>query len=157
MEKLKRSLTEGRQAATQILLIPEVVDLSLSDKVRLLEAADSLKSLGLVVEEFGSTAVIVREIPALLGDKVNVQEMIHNLAEEMAEWGKEYSLTEKLHLICATIACHGSVRAGRRLNVEEMNHLLREMEHTERSGQCNHGRPTYVELKLAQIAKLFER
>ena len=157
MEKLKRSLTEGRQAATQILLIPEVVDLSLSDKVRLLEAADSLKSLGLVVEEFGSTAVIVREIPALLGDKVNVQEMIHNLAEEMAEWGKEYSLSEKLHLICATIACHGSVRAGRRLNVEEMNHLLREMEHTERSGQCNHGRPTYVELKLAQIAKLFER
>ena len=157
MEKLKRSLTEGRQAATQILLIPEVVDLSLSDKVRLLEAADSLKTLGLVVEEFGSTAVIVREIPALLGDKANVQELIHNLAEEMAEWGKEYSLTEKLHLICATIACHGSVRAGRRLNVEEMNHLLREMEHTERSGQCNHGRPTYVELKLAQISKLFER
>ena len=157
MEKLKRSLTEGRQAATQILLIPEVVDLSLSDKVRLLEAADSLKTLGLVVEEFGSTAVIVREIPALLGDKANVQELIHNLAEEMAEWGKEYSLTEKLHLICATIACHGSVRAGRRLNVEEMNHLLREMEHTERSGQCDHGRPTYVELKLAQISKLFER
>ena len=157
MEKLKRSLTEGRQAATQILLIPEVVDLSLSDKVRLLEAAEGLKTLGLVVEEFGSTAVIVREIPALLGDKVNVQELIHNLAEEMAEWGKEYSLTEKLHLICATIACHGSVRAGRRLNIEEMNHLLREMEHTERSGQCNHGRPTYVELKLAQISKLFER
>lgn len=157
MEKLKRSLTEGRQAATQILLIPEVVDLSLSDKVRLLEAADSLKTLGLVLEEFGATAVIVREIPALLGDKANVQELIHNLAEEMAEWGKEYSLTEKLHLICATIACHGSVRAGRRLNVEEMNHLLREMEHTERSGQCNHGRPTYVELKLAQISKLFER
>ena len=157
MEKLKRSLTEGRQAATQILLIPEVVDLPLSDKVRLLEAADSLKTLGLVLEEFGATAVIVREIPALLGDKANVQELIHNLAEEMAEWGKEYSLTEKLHLICATIACHGSVRAGRRLNVEEMNHLLREMEHTERSGQCNHGRPTYVELKLAQISKLFER
>ena len=157
MEKLKRSLTEGRQAATQILLIPEVVDLSLSDKIRLLEAADSLKTLGLVLEEFGATAVIVREIPALLGDKANVQELIHNLAEEMAEWGKEYSLTEKLHLICATIACHGSVRAGRRLNVEEMNHLLREMEHTERSGQCNHGRPTYVELKLAQISKLFER
>lgn len=157
MEKLKQVLTEGRQAATQILLIPEVVDLSLSDKVRLLEAAEELKKLGLVVEEFGATAVIVREIPALLGDKANVQKLVHDLAEEMAEWGKEYSLSEKLHLICATIACHGSVRAGRRLNIDEMNHLLREMEHTERSGQCNHGRPTYVELKIKQIEKLFDR
>ena len=156
MEKLKQSLMNEAQVATQILLIPEIVDLSLSDKTRLLEAADELKKLGLVIEEFGSTAVIVREIPALLKN-ADVKKMIADLAEEMAEWGKEYSLTQKLHLACATIACHGSVRAGRRLNIDEMNHLLREMEHTEHSGQCNHGRPTYVELKLKNIEKLFER
>ncbi len=156
MEKLKQSLMNDAHIATQILLIPEIVDLSLSDKTRILEAAEELKKLGLVVEEFGTTAVIVREIPALLKN-ADVKKMIADLAEEMAEWGKEYSLTQKLHLACATIACHGSVRAGRRLNLDEMNHLLREMEHTEHSGQCNHGRPTYVELKLKNIEKLFER
>lgn len=156
MEKLKQSLMNEEHIATQILLIPEIVDLSLSDKTRILEAAEELKELGLVVEEFGSTAVIVREIPALLKN-ADVKKMIADLAEEMAEWGKEYSLTQKMHLACATIACHGSVRAGRRLNIDEMNHLLREMEHTEHSGQCNHGRPTYVELKLKNIEKLFER
>ncbi len=156
MEKLKQSLMNEAHVATQILLIPEIVDLSLSDKTRVLEAAEELKKLGLVIEEFGTTAVIVREIPALLKN-ADVKKMIADLAEEMAEWGKEYSLTQKLHLACATIACHGSVRAGRRLNIDEMNHLLREMEHTEHSGQCNHGRPTYVELKLKNIEKLFER
>ena len=156
MEKLKKSLMNEQHVATQMLLIPEVVDLPAGDKLRILEAAENLKQLGLVVEEFGSTAVIVREIPALLGD-IDVKALVHNLAEEMAEWGKEYSLSKKLHLICATMACHGSVRAGRRLNIEEMNHLLREMERTEHSGQCNHGRPTYVELKLKNIEKLFER
>ena len=156
MEKLKQSLMNDAHIATQILLIPEIVDLSLSDKTRILEAAEELKKLGLVLEEFGTTAVIVREIPALLKN-ADVKKMIADLAEEMAEWGKEYSLTQKLHLACATIACHGSVRAGRRLNIDEMNHLLREMEHTEHSGQCNHGRPTYVELKLKNIEKLFER
>ena len=92
-----------------------------------------------------------------MAEYADVKKMIADLAEEMAEWGKEYSLTQKMHLACATIACHGSVRAGRRLNIDEMNHLLREMEHTEHSGQCNHGRPTYVELKLKNIEKLFER
>ncbi len=156
MEKLKQSLMNEAHVATQILLIPEIVDLSMSDKTRVLEAAEELKKLGLVIEEFGTTAVIVREIPALLKN-ADVKKMIADLAEEMAEWGKEYSLTQKMHLACATIACHGSVRAGRRLNIDEMNHLLREMEHTEHSGQCNHGRPTYVELKLKNIEKLFER
>ena len=156
MEKLKQSLMNEAHVATQILLIPEIVDLSLSDKTRVLEAAEELKKLGLVIEEFGTTAVIVREIPALLKN-ADVKKMLADLAEEMAEWGKEYSLTQKMHLACATIACHGSVRAGRRLNIDEMNHLLREMEHTEHSGQCNHGRPTYVELKLKNIEKLFER
>ena len=156
MEKLKQSLMNNQQVATQILLIPEIVDLSLSDKTRILENAEGLKQLGLVVEEFGSTAVIVREVPALLKD-CDVKKLIVDLVEEMAEWGKEFTLTQKMHLACATIACHGSVRAGRKLSIDEMNHLLREMEHTERSGQCNHGRPTYVELKIKNIEKLFER
>ena len=120
------------------------------------KAAEELQKLGLSVEEFGSTAVIVREIPALLGD-CDIKALIRDLAGEMAEWGKGFSLTDKLHTICATIACHGSVRAGRRLNIDEMNRLLRDMERTEHSGQCNHGRPTYVELKLKDIEKLFER
>ncbi len=156
MEKLKASLLSENKLATQILLIPEIVDLSMSEKTRLLEAADELQRLGLSVEEFGSTAVIVREVPALLGD-CDIKALIWDLAGEMAEWGKGFSLTDKLHTICATIACHGSVRAGRKLNIEEMNRLLRDMEKTEHSGQCNHGRPTYVELKLKDIEKLFER
>lgn len=156
MENLKVSLLAENKVATQILLIPEIVDLSLSEKTRLIEAAEELQKLGLSVEEFGSTAVIVREIPALLGD-CDIKALIRDLAGEMAEWGKGFSLTDKLHTICATIACHGSVRAGRRLNIDEMNRLLRDMERTEHSGQCNHGRPTYVELKLKDIEKLFER
>ena len=137
-------------------MIPEVVDLKPSDKVRILENAEELGKLGLQVEEFGPSAVIVREIPALLGD-CDVKALIRDVAEEMAEWGKGFELTEKLHLVCATMACHGSVRAGRRLNVDEMNHLLRDMERTPHSGQCNHGRPTYIELKIADFEKLFHR
>lgn len=155
MEKLKANLAKGG-AASQMLLIPEVVDLKLDEKTRLLEAADELAKLGLIVEEFGPSAVIVRETPALLGD-CDIKALIHDLAEEMNEWGKEFVLSEKLHLICATMACHGSVRAGRRLNYEEMNRLLRDMEKTPHSGQCNHGRPTYIELKISDINKLFDR
>lgn len=156
MERLKNSLAVESKVATQILLIPEIVDLSISEKVRIVEAIPELQKLGLIVEEFGSTAVIVRETPALLGD-CDIKALIKDLAEEMAEWGKGFSLTDKLHLICATVACHGSVRAGRKLNIEEMNRLLRDMEKTEHSGQCNHGRPTYVELKISDIEKLFKR
>jgi DNA mismatch repair protein MutL len=155
MEKLKASLNEHRPAA-QMLLIPEIVELPLAEKTRLVEAASDLAQLGLELEEFGTTAVIVRATPALLGE-INVQELVTDLAEQMAEWGNGFELKEKLHLVCATMACHGSVRAGRRLNLEEMNRLLRDMERTPHSGQCNHGRPTYVELKLSDIAKLFER
>ncbi len=155
MEKLKEGLRSGKTAA-QMLLIPEVVDLEPSAKVRILEAAPELAKMGLVLEEFGTTAVIVREIPALLRD-TDVKKLVEDVAEQMAEWGSGFELTEKLHLVCATIACHGSVRAGRRLNSEEMNRLLRDMEKTPHSGQCNHGRPTYVELKIADIAKLFDR
>lgn len=155
MEKLKAGLDEHRPAS-QMLLIPEIVDLPAAEKNRILEAAPELSKLGLEIEEFGTSAVIVREIPALLGEP-DVQELVKDLAEQMAEWGSGFELKEKLHLICATIACHGSVRAGRRLNIEEMNRLLRDMERTPHSGQCNHGRPTYVELKMCDIAKLFDR
>lgn len=155
MEKMKENLAKGNPAS-QILLLPEIVELKPSDKNRILEAAGEFAKLGLVIEEFGTTDVIVRETPALLGD-CDVKALIQDLADEMAEWGKGFELTEKLHLICATMACHGSVRAGRRLNIDEMNHLLREMERTNHSGQCNHGRPTYIEMRVNDFEKLFHR
>ena len=155
MEKLKASLTENKPQS-QMLLIPEIVELAAGEKNRILEAAQELAKLGLEVEDFGVTAVIVRATPALLGE-VNIQEMIRDLAEQMVEWGTGFELKAKLHSVCATMACHGSVRAGRRLSIEEMNRLLRDMEKTPHSGQCNHGRPTYVELKIKDIAKLFDR
>jgi len=156
MEKLKADLASEKRVATQMLLIPEVVELSVSEKARIMENGENFEKLGLVVEEFGPKAVIVREIPALISD-ANVQGLIKDLASEISEWGGSFSLTDKLHHVCATIACHGSVRAGRSLNIEEMNRLLRDMEKTPHSGQCNHGRPTYVELKISDIEKLFER
>lgn len=156
MEKMKKALNEGRKPATQMLLIPEIVELDACDKQRLLENAENLDQLGLSVEEFGPSAVIVREIPALIKD-CDTQKLVHDLAEQIAEWGSDFALTEKLNHIVATMACHGSVRAGRSLNLAEMNHLLREMEQTPNSGQCNHGRPTYIELELKDIDKLFHR
>lgn len=156
MEKLKADLAAEHKVVTQMLLIPEIIDLSFSEKEKIISQADNLAKLGLIVEEFGPQAVIVREIPALISG-ADIRKLICDLAAEIAEWGGEFSLTDKLHHICATIACHGSVRAGRRLNIDEMNRLLRDMENTEHSGQCNHGRPTYVELKLSDIEKLFAR
>lgn len=155
MEKMKANLEKGR-LASQMLLIPEIIELDSSAKTRILSITAELEQLGLVVEEFGPAAVIVREIPALIGD-CDVKSLIVDLADEIAEWGGEYALSDKLHHICATMACHGSVRAGRSLNFEEMNRLLRDMEKTDHSGQCNHGRPTYIELKLKDIEKLFNR
>lgn len=156
MEKMKANLEKNGRLASQMLLIPEIVDLDGSAKERILSAAAELNQLGLVVEEFGISAVIIREIPALIGD-CDVKSLIVDLADEIAEWGGGYALSDKLHHICATFACHGSVRAGRKLNFEEMNRLLRDMERTDHSGQCNHGRPTYIELKLKDIEKLFNR
>lgn len=155
MEKMKANLEKGR-LSSQLLLIPEIVEMDTASKNRILSVIPELQNLGLSVEEFGSTAIIVREIPAIIGD-CDVKSLIVDLADEIAEWGGEYALTDKLHHICATIACHGSVRAGRVLNFEEMNRLLRDMEKTDHSGQCNHGRPTYIELKLKDIEKLFNR
>ncbi|MCH9052492.1 MAG: DNA mismatch repair protein MutL, partial [Proteobacteria bacterium] len=123
---------------------------------RLVGRAEELAELGLALEAFGDGAVVVRETPALLGE-TDVQGLVRDLADDLAAFGEGLSLRERLEEVCGTLACHGSVRAGRRLNLAEMNALLREMEATPHSGQCNHGRPTYVELKLADIEKLFGR
>jgi DNA mismatch repair protein MutL len=154
-ERMKRALEEGG-VKRQALLIPEVVELEEAEIARVIGRAAELAALGLVVEEFGPGALLVREVPALL-PKVDAKALIRDIADELAETEGLTTLKERLDHVSATLACHGSVRAGRRLNAEEMNALLREMESTPHSGQCNHGRPTYVELKLADIERLFGR
>ncbi|QFS81273.1 DNA mismatch repair protein MutL [Roseivivax sp. THAF40] len=154
-ETLKRQMAE-RGVAAQALLIPEVVDLSVSDCALLLEAADDLSRMGLTVEPFGGSAIAVRETPAILGE-VNAETLIRDVLDELAEGGGTVRVQEKIEAILSRVACHGSIRSGRRMRGEEMNALLREMEATPHSGQCNHGRPTYVELKLADIERLFGR
>ncbi len=154
-ERMKKALAGGG-VTRQPLLIPEVVDLDPSEVVRVVSRAAELAELGLVLEEFGPDAVVVRETPAMLG-KLDVKALVRDLADEIAETGNALSLKERLEEITGTLACHMSVRAGRRLTGEEMNALLREMESTPHSGQCNHGRPTYVALKLADIERLFGR
>jgi DNA mismatch repair protein MutL len=154
-ERMKAAL-EKTGVARQILLIPEVVELDEADVGRLLERADELARYGLVLEGFGPGAVAVRETPSMLGE-IDAQAFVRDLAEHMAEWSETLPLERRLMHVAATMACHGSVRAGRRLKPEEMNALLREMEVTPNSGQCNHGRPTYVELKLSDIERLFGR
>jgi DNA mismatch repair protein MutL len=154
-ERMKKGLANGG-VARQPLLIPEVVSLDPAEADRILARAEDLANLGLVVESFGPDAVMVRETPALLG-QIDAGSLLRDLADELAETGSVASLQERLDHIAATLACHTSVRSGRRLNAEEMNALLREMEATPHSGQCNHGRPTYVELKLADIERLFGR
>jgi DNA mismatch repair protein MutL len=154
-EKLKRGLANGG-VARQGLLIPEVVELSPAAQARIAARAAELAEFGLVVEAFGESAVVVREVPALLGDG-DVKGLVRDLAEELAEFDAALALKNRLDEVAATIACHGSVRAGRRLNAPEMNALLREMEQTPLSGQCAHGRPTYIELKRTDIEKLFGR
>jgi DNA mismatch repair protein MutL len=154
-ERLKASLArDGVQR--QILLIPEIVEMDEATVERMLARSDELSSFGLAIESFGPGAVAVRETPSLLG-KTDAGALLRDLAEHMAEWDEALPLERRLMHVAATMACHGSVRAGRRLKPEEMNALLREMEDTPNSGQCNHGRPTYVELKLADIEKLFGR
>jgi DNA mismatch repair protein MutL len=154
-ERLKDQL-EADGVRRQALLLPEVVDVGEDGARRLAARAAELADMGLVLEPFGLGAVVVRETPAVLGE-VDVQGLVRDLADELAEMGDHLSLKEKVEEVCGTLACHTSVRAGRRLSVEEMNALLRQMEATPHSGQCNHGRPTYVELKLADIERLFGR
>jgi len=154
-ERMKQALA-AQGIARQALLIPEIVELEGAAAERLVARRDQLAELGLVIEAFGAGAVVVREVPALLG-VADVKGLVRDLADELAEFGQALSLKERLEEICGTMACHGSVRAGRALTAAEMNALLREMEATPHSGQCNHGRPTYVELKLADIERLFGR
>jgi DNA mismatch repair protein MutL len=154
-EKLKAAL-ERNGVARQILLIPEIVELDEADVERLEARADELARYGLVLEAFGPGAVALRETPSLLG-QIDGAGLVRDLAEHMSEWDETLPLERRLMQVASSMACHGSVRAGRRLKPEEMNALLREMEATPNSGQCNHGRPTYVELKLADIERLFGR
>ena len=155
LERMRRA-ADGGAVARQALLIPDVVELDEPECDRLEAAADELAELGLEIERFGPAAMLVRAIPAPLG-KADVPELIRDLAAELAELGTALALRDRLDHVAATIACHGSVRAGRILSVAEMNALLREMEVTPRSGQCNHGRPTWVKLAHADIEKLFGR
>lgn len=154
-ERMKDALASGG-IRRQMLLIPEVVELDSAAADRLVAKAADLAALGLVIEGFGEGAVVVRELPSLLGD-TDVQGLIRDLADDLAETDQALTLQDRLADVCGTMACHGSVRAGRALSASEMNALLRQMEATPHSGQCNHGRPTYVELKLKDIEKLFGR
>ena len=154
-ERLKRQMAESGVKA-QALLIPEIVDLSPTDAGRLLEAAGDLATLGLTIEAFGGSAIAVRETPAILG-VVSAEALLRDVLDELADLGQSQSLQAKMEAILSRMACHGSIRSGRQMRAEEMNALLREMEATPHSGQCNHGRPTYVELKLHDIERLFGR
>ena len=155
LERLKKAMAEGEKLPSQILLIPEVIDLTLTQKAALNEEIPALEKLGLVIKDFGND-VMVTEVPALIKDAA-LKKMVKDLADEMAEWGTTTTAEDKINHIAATMACHGSVRAGRRLNIAEMNHLLREMEQTPHAAQCNHGRPTYIRLELSDLEKLFHR
>jgi DNA mismatch repair protein MutL len=154
-EKLKAAI-EKAGVARQILLIPEIVELDEADVERLVARAEELARFGLVLEAFGPGAVALRETPSLLGE-IDGTGLIRDLAEHISEWDETLPLERRLMQVASSMACHGSVRAGRWLKPEEMNALLREMEATPNSGQCNHGRPTYVELKLTDIERLFGR
>ncbi|GAA0611969.1 DNA mismatch repair endonuclease MutL [Thalassospira tepidiphila] len=154
-ERMKADLAESG-VKRQGLLLPEVVELDEASADRIADRADEFAELGLVIEPFGPGAIVVREVPAMLG-KVDVSALVRDMADEIAELGQGMALKDRLMYVCATMACHGSVRSGRKLNADEMNALLRQMEATPHSGQCNHGRPTYVELKLNDIEKMFGR
>lgn len=154
-EQLKTQMAENGVAA-QALLIPEIVEMSEGDAALLLAQADTLSRLGLTIEPFGPGAIAVRETPAILGE-VNAAAMLRDIVDELHDIGDSQLVQSKIEAILSRVACHGSIRSGRRMRAEEMNALLREMEATPHSGQCNHGRPTYVELKLTDIERLFGR
>ena len=154
-ERLKAQMAEAG-IASQALLIPEIVDLSDTDHALLTEHADDLATLGLIIEPFGPRTIAVRETPAILG-QVNAAALLRDILDELGEQGDSGALRNRIDAILSRVACHGSVRSGRRMSAEEMNALLREMERTPMSGQCNHGRPTYVALELSDIERLFGR
>jgi DNA mismatch repair protein MutL len=154
-ERMKAALDSGG-IKRQLLLLPEVVELDEPSVQRLTARVDELAELGLVLEAFGPGAVAVREIPAMIGDG-DVAGMVRDLASDLSSLDDTLSLKDRLADVSGTLACHSAIRAGRRLNGAEMNALLRQMETTPHAGQCNHGRPTYVELKLRDIERLFGR
>ncbi|HKM68911.1 MAG TPA: DNA mismatch repair protein MutL, partial [Stellaceae bacterium] len=154
-ERMKEALA-AKGVARQALLLPEIVELDETSAARLAVRAEELAEFGLVLEPFGPGAVVVREVPALLPG-LDVGALVRDLADELAEWGDTLALKERIETVCGTLACHTSVRAGNRLSQAEMDALLRQMEATPNSGQCNHGRPTYVALDLADIERLFGR
>ena len=154
-EKLKNQMAANGVPA-QALLIPEIIALSTSDRASILEVADELAQFGLGIEPFGGDAIAVRETPAILGE-VNAEAMIRDILDELEGEGESLLVQARIEAILSRVACHGSIRSGRWMRAEEMNALLREMEATPHSGQCNHGRPTYVELKLSDIERLFGR
>ncbi|MCY4288913.1 MAG: DNA mismatch repair endonuclease MutL [Aestuariivita sp.] len=154
-ERLKRQMAETG-ASAQALLIPDIVEMSENDCAQLLANADDLRKFGLTIEDFGGSAIAVRETPLILGE-VNSQAMLKDIVDELNEQGDSLTVAERIDAILSKVACHGSIRSGRRMQGEEMNALLREMENTPHSGQCNHGRPTYIELKLSDIERLFGR
>ena len=154
-EDMKRQMAAGG-VKRQALLIPDIVELAEDEAARVLERADELAELGLEIEPFGAGAICVRATPALFG-QMDAAGLIRDLADDFAEYEAGLALKERFEEVMGNMACRGSVRAGRRLNGEEMNALLRQMEATPHSGQCNHGRPTYVELKLADVERLFGR
>jgi DNA mismatch repair protein MutL len=154
-EQMKVAMATGN-VQSQSLLIPEIVDLEREEVSRLMARQADLQSMGLGVEAFGPTSVLVRDIPTLLGD-CDIAGLVRDLVDDLTEHGELLALKERMAEICGDHACRHSVRSGRRLTGEEMNALLRQMEATPHSGQCNHGRPTYVELKLKDIEKLFGR
>ncbi|SFR36742.1 DNA mismatch repair endonuclease MutL [Litoreibacter janthinus] len=154
-EKLKKQMAENGVAA-QALLIPEIVEMSEGDAAILLAHADALSKLGLTLEPFGAGAIAVRETPAILGE-VNAEAMVRDILDELDDLGDTQLVADKIEAVLSRVACHGSIRSGRWMRADEMNALLREMEATPHSGQCNHGRPTYVELKLTDIERLFGR
>jgi DNA mismatch repair protein MutL len=153
-ERLKRQMAENGVPA-QALLIPEIVEMSSGDAALLLEHAEELARFGLSIEPFGG-AIAVRETPAILGE-INAGALLRDILDELADLGDSQGLQSRVEAVLSRMACHGSIRSGRRMRADEMNALLREMEATPHSGQCNHGRPTYVELKLSDIERLFGR
>jgi DNA mismatch repair protein MutL len=156
LERLRAAGGGDALAASQALLLPEVVDLDEPACDRLEDRLADLAAYGLVMERFGPAAMLVRAVPSVLA-RSDVQALVRDVADDLAQNGDALLLGERLEHVLATMACHGSVRAGRTLSVAEMNALLREMEHTPRSGQCNHGRPTWVKLAHGDIEKLFGR
>ena len=155
-EQMKTAMATG-QVISQSLLIPEIVDLEREEVTRLMARADDLAAMGLGIEAFGPTSgVLVRDLPALMGD-CDIQGLVRDLVDDLTDHDQLLALKERMAEICGDHACRHSVRSGRRLSADEMNALLRQMEATPHSGQCNHGRPTYVELKLKDIERLFGR